>query len=153
MGYETRQRRMWAVATLLVGLMLAGVTHAQTAPIDASANLHWVNATQGCVGTVCTYPLTGADALTKVQVFAAIAPISATTTATPTAELPPTATAFTYTVSVTNGSTLYFRVRDCSQVCGEFGDQVTKLVQVIVPGKPTGVTVTVSVTVSVVPQP
>lgn len=132
----------------LVGLFLifSGRAHAQTQPpVTASAQVTWTLPTLTTDGK----PLTGADALTKLQVFASPATIPDSTSATPTAELGPTATSYAYTTIVPNGTTLYFRLRACIQQCGALSNEASKLIRVAIPGVATGVSVTVTVTVNI----
>lgn len=130
--------------------LFAGLAGAQTSPpVQASAALSWTLPTTGCVGSTCTSPLTGADALTKLQVFVAQSAIADTSTADPVAELAANAVSYAYTASVPNGATLYFRVKACNASgCSPFSAQVSKAVRIIVPNVPTGVAVTVTVTIT-----
>lgn len=151
MKSETFQRLLIGIGCVaaLTALLLGARADAQTTQqVQATASLSWTNATTGCIGNLCNQPLTGADALTKVQVFSSQSAIADTSTLTPVAELPPTATSYQYTATVPNGSTLYFRVKNCNAICGPFSNEVSKAVRIIVPGLPTGVQVTVTVTLT-----
>lgn len=121
--------------------------NAQTVP--GSVNLNWTLPTTGCtVGvTPCdSKPLTGSSALTSVQVFVSGSPILDTSTMIPTATLAPGATTGQVTMSVTNGSTLYARIKACNTTCGPFSAQVSKLISLdITPGVPTSVTITIQI--------
>lgn len=135
-----------AIVLCLFALFVVDEANAQTQNISAEARLSWVLPTTATDGT----PLTGANALTKLQVFAATAPIADTSAAAPTAELSGTATTWTYTTTVPNGSTLYFRVKACNAAaCGPFSNEANKLVKIVIPGAATGLTVTVTVVISV----
>ena len=140
---------MKSFAILFLALS-AGLAGAQTSPpVQASAALSWTLPTTGCVGTVCTSPLTGTDVLTKLQVYASQAAITDASTAAPVAELPATATSYSYTASVPNGATLYFRVKACNAGgCSGYSSQASKAVRIVVPNVPAGVAVTVTVTLT-----
>ena len=124
-----------------------GMAHAQSVPpmVPAQAAVTWTLPTVATDGT----PLTGSQAITKVQGFASIAPIPDATSA-PTAEIDGAPTKWQYTTTAPNGSTLYFRVRACNiGGCAALSNQATKVIKVEVPGVATGVQVTILVTVSV----
>lgn len=126
---------------LLLLLPMAG--YAQAVP--GTANIKWTLPLTGTNGT----PLTGTQALTKVQVFVATATIPDGSTMTPTVELGPTVTQASVTLQVTNGSTLYTRVKACNSVgCSGFSNEGSKVVQIpdVPPGVPTSVTITISIT-------
>ena len=111
--------------------------------VTAQADLAWTLPTTDTLGD----PLTGENALQKMQVFVGTAPIP-DSGATPTIELPPASTTFEYTSEVQNGSTLYFRIAACNALCSELTGHVTKEIRVSVPNVPTGVTVTLRVNLS-----
>lgn len=130
------------IAALLV--MATGVVQAQTQTVSARANLSWTLPAQYTDGKAIA-----AGALTKVQVWATTAPILDTDTSGPTAVLAGTATSYVYSGQVPNGATLYFRIKACTATaCGAFGPQVSKSIQIDIPGVPAGMTVTVTVTLS-----
>lgn len=140
--------RLFAYLTI-VGLLafLATVQTAQAQTVTAEANVTWTLPTTDTLGD----PLTGANALTKVQLYVSTSPITDETTLPPI-ELPPGATTYTYEQSVPNGSTLYFRVRACNAMCSALSEdtpQSRKQIRVSVPNVPTGVTVTVRVNLEV----
>lgn len=90
-------------------------------------------------------PLTGAQALTSVQVFIATAPIADSSTAAPTATLTASSTTTTQTVTAAAGQTLYLRVKACNSAgCSPFSVQASKVVPISVPGIPTSVTITIN---------
>lgn len=126
---------------LLLALM-PGLAFAQN--VSGVVSVSWTNPTTANDGTA----LTGTQALTKLQVFAASAPIADASTMTPTLELGPTATTGTVTMTVPNRSTLYLRVKACNAIgCGGFSNQTTKPVNVDQPpGVPTSVTFTITIT-------
>lgn len=137
------------IAILFLSLF-AGIAGAQTSPqIDATASVSWVLPTKTTDGQA----LTGADALTRVLVYADTSIIADSSTADPVATLPGTATSYEYKATVPNGSTLYFRIRaGTAAALSAFSNQATKAVRIGIPNVPTGVSVTVLVTVSTVTQ-
>ena len=133
-------RRVLIGALALFALTVASLAYAQTVP--GSATLTWTNPTTSVDGV----PLTGANALTGIEVHWATAPI-ADTDLTRAAQVTLTGTAQTtqQTIQVTNGSTLYFRVRAVRGTeKSAFSNQASKLIQLsTVPGMPTTLTVTI----------
>ncbi len=114
-------------------LLLPGLASA------ANITVSWVLPTQATDGT----PLTGAQALSSVQVFLALAPIADNSTAAPTATLTATATTTNQVITASAGQTIYARIKVCnSGGCSVFSNQASKLVPVAVPGVPTNVTIT-----------
>lgn len=110
--------------------------------LAASLTATWTNPTKAVDGT----NLTGAQALTSVEVFVATSPIADTAT-TPTATLTGTPTTTTQTVSAAVGATVYVRVRACNQWgCSALSNQVSKVIPGSEPGVPTSVTITLSLT-------
>lgn len=149
----TRQDRVqrWAITFLaiftLTVLALAIAQRAEAQTVTAEATVTWELPTTDTLGG----PLTGANALTKVQLYVSTSPITENTTITPI-DLPPVAQSFAYEQDVPNGSTLYFRLRACIEICGPLSEataQSQKEVRVSVPNVPTGVTVTLRVNLSV----
>ena len=133
-------RRAFIALLALFALTVASLAYAQTVP--GSATLTWTNPTTSVDGV----PLTGANALTGIEVHWATAPI-ADTDLTRTAQVTLTGTAQTtqQTIQVTNGSTLYFRVRAVrgTEKSG-YSNQASKLIALsTVPGVPTSLTVTI----------
>jgi hypothetical protein len=129
----------YAIA-LLFALLVAPL-HAQT--VDAKANLTWALPTQYTDGKAIP-----AGAITTVQVWAKTTPIADTDTS-PTVVLPGAPTSHVWTGQVPNGATLYFRHKVCTATaCSAFGPQASKGVKVDIPAVPSGITVTVTVTVS-----
>jgi hypothetical protein len=125
--------------------LFAGIAGAQTPPpVPASAVLSWTLPTTALDGTV----LTGPQALSEVQVFAATSAIPNASLTQPVAKLPGTATTYTYTTTAPNGSSLFFRVKACNVGgCSDFSNEAVKRITVSVPGAPSGVAVTVTVVV------
>jgi hypothetical protein len=145
---ESRWIRAGAVFAL--AFMVAPLVPAQAADVQVRADFSWALPTTGIKGTA-TVPLTGADALTKLQIWVKTSPIPDTESSAPTAELGPTATSFTYTTTVPNGTMLYGRLKGCVVACGALSVQASKAIAVLIPSVPTGVAVTVTVTVSTSP--
>lgn len=149
----TTQQRviLWRLAAYLAiaGLLgfVAVVQTADAQTVGAEADVTWTLPTTDTLGG----PLTGANALTKVQLYVSTSPIADDTTLTPI-DLAPNAATYAYEQAVPNGTTLYFRVRACSQVCSALSadtPQSRKEVRVSLPNVPTGVTVTLRVNLSV----
>lgn len=122
-------------ALLIAGLFLfGGMSFAQTVP--GSASLTWTNPTTSVEGV----PLTGANALTGIEVHWATAPIADTDLTRPgQVTLGATAQATQQTIQVANGSTLYFRVRAVRNADkSAFSNQASKLIALsTIPGPPT----------------
>lgn len=126
-----------AVAVGLIGLCVVGIANAQVRPIG----LNWELPTVATDGT----PLTGNQVITKMQVFLNTVPIQDNTSMTPTVELGPTVLTATQSFTVATGGTVYARVRACNaQGCGPFSGQVTRTFPATVPGAPTNLTITIT---------
>jgi hypothetical protein len=127
---------------LLACLALAApLTFAQAATVPATAQLAWTAPTQATDGS----PLTGAQALTKYQVFVSTSPIADAAALTPTAEPGPAVTAYTWQGSVANGATVYARVKACNASgCSSYSAQGSKQIQLASPGAPGTVTITIT---------
>lgn len=109
----------------------------------ASITVNWTLPLTAVDGT----PLTGEQALTSVQVFLSTATIADSSTAAPTATLTATASTTTQTVTAAPGQTIYARIKACnSGGCSVFSNQAAKIVPVSVPGVPTNVTITLTIT-------
>jgi hypothetical protein len=132
------------LAVLLIGMLFLAVgAFAQTVP--GSAVLTWTNPTTSTDGL----PLTGANALTGIEVHWATAPIAdADLTRAPQLTLGGTVATTTQTIQVANGSTLYFRLRAVRGTDkSAYSAQVSKaIVLSTVPGMPTGVTLSLTIT-------
>jgi predicted phage tail protein len=115
---------------------------AQTVP--GTVVLTWTNPTTSIDGV----PLTGANALTGIEVHWSTSPIADTDLSrVAQVTLSGTAQTTTQTIQVTNGQTLYFRVRAVrgAEKSG-FSNQASKLVQLsTVPSVPTSLTVTITI--------
>lgn len=89
-------------------------------------------------------PLTGTQAITKMQVFLNTVPIQDNASMLPTVELTGTPLVTQQTFVVPAGGTLYARVKACNVTgCSAFSAQVTKTFLATVPGIPTNVTITI----------
>ena len=136
-------RLLAALALLCLGF----AAHAQT--VTGKLDLSWQLPTTGCtVGvTPCdNSPLTGTSALTAVNVYISTSPIPDNSTMAPTLALGPAVTTATHTMQVTNGATLYARVRAINSAgASGFSNQVSKLITLpVTPGVPTSVTITLT---------
>lgn len=134
---------------ILAGALLAIASltaHAATGTV----NVTWQLPTFACtVGVVpCdNLPLTGANALTGVEVYLSTSPIADDTTASPTVSLTADQTTASATLGVNNGDTIYARVRVRNQFGpSDFSAEATKLVTIATkPGMPTSVTITITI--------
>lgn len=138
-------RKLFAAVALLC---LGFAAEAQT--IAGSIELSWTLPTTGCTPAVTpcdNRPLTGNAALTAVNVYISTSPIPDNPAGAPTIALGANATTATHTMQVTNGQTLYARVRALNSFgAGPLSAQVTKLISVpVVPGVPTNVVITLTI--------
>ncbi|HEU4603425.1 MAG TPA: hypothetical protein VFS24_15735 [Steroidobacteraceae bacterium] len=138
----------WGVIAILAAVLACvGIRLAEAQTVTAEANVTWTLPTTDTLGQ----PLTGDRALTKLQLYVSTSPIADDTTITPI-ELPPGTTTYVYEQAVPNGSTLYFRLRACNQICSALSEdtpQSRKQIRVSVPNVPTGVTVTLKVNLAI----
>lgn len=131
----------YLAALLVFALTIATVAEgAET--VAGSANVSWTPPTTNTDGS----PLTD---LKEHKLYIDTAPITDATTVTPI-HVPVGTSTYTYKATVANGATLYFRLKACnaSDVCSVLSPETTKRILVLVPGVPTGVQVTVTVTVT-----
>lgn len=139
---------------ILFGVILLALGSSAEAAnvVTGKADFSWTLPTTSQPGNV---PLTGALALTQIKAFIRTTPILDTDTMAATAVLPGTATSFSYTAVVPNGSTIYGRFQACVDpavgTCSAYSNQASKAVLVLVPDVPTNVSVTVTVTVTTGP--
>lgn len=138
------RRTLEIVAVFALAFMVAPLAHAQTQTVEAKATLTLFPPTLSTTNT----PLTGADAITKTQIWVRTTPI-ADTDAAPTAVLPSAATSYVWTGTVPNGSPLYVRYKVCNAACSGMSPQVSRTIQVAVPSIPEGAAITVTVTLSI----
>jgi len=147
---RSEQKRILARAAayiLILALIGLHATMALAQTVTAEADVSWTLPTTDTLGQ----PLTGDRALKKVQLYVSTSPITDDTTVTPI-DLPPGATTYVYEQAVPNGSTLYFRLRACNQICSALSadtPESRKEIRVSVPNVPTGVTVTLQVNLSI----
>lgn len=132
-------RRLSIIIVLLVLAGFAGAAMAQD-HVTVEVDLEWVLPTTDTLGE----PLTGINALQKVQVYGDTQPIPADATQ-PIIELPPAATTYEWEGEVANGSTLYFRLRACNDLCSAMSNEAFREVRISVPDVPTGITIQVRV--------
>ena len=133
---------MKRILALLGFMLVAGLAMAQTVP--GSAQLTWTLPTTSTDGV----PLTGANALTGVEVHWATAPIVDTAlTRAPQVTLSGTSTTTTQTIQVANGSTLYFRLRAVRGTeKSAYSNEASKLIQLsTVPGVPSSLTISITI--------
>lgn len=143
-------RALLALAAVVLLLCLVGsVVYAQTVP--GTLRLTWTNPTTGCITgstpPVCNQPLTGADALTAINVYISTSPIPDTSTMAPTIALPASATTTTHTMQVQRGQTIYARIKAINAAgASPFSNQVSKQITVpVIPGVPSSVTVEIDI--------
>ncbi len=79
-----------------------------------------------------------------MQVYGDTAPIPPDAT-NPIVELPPAATTYEWEGEVVNGSTLYFRLRACNELCSAMSNEAFREIRISVPNVPTGITINVRV--------
>ena len=124
-------------------LLLIAATLALAQTSQRQMTLTWVLPTTAIDGSA----LTGAQALTKIQVFVATATIPDNSTMTPTAELGPGVTSSVQTVTIAPGGTAFVRLKACNAPgCSDFSAQASKVFPPSVPNVPTTVTITVIIT-------
>jgi hypothetical protein len=139
----------FVLAALVVGVY-APPAFAQTVP--AAATYKWTLPTTGCTQSVTpcdNKPLTGADALTGVEVYVSTSPIADNSTMAPTFTLAADTLTKSYTGSVPNGATVYARFKAVNaNGKSAFSTQLSKVITVttpppgpVIPGVPTNVTV------------
>jgi predicted phage tail protein len=146
---ERTMKRILTGAVALFGLcIVASFAMAQTVP--GKADLSWPAVTMGCtIGvTPCdNAPLSGASAITGYEIYVSTSAIPDSSTAAPVATVTGSAVTFAYTTTVTNGQTLYFRVKAVNAFGkSAFSVQESKLIVVpVLPGVPTSVTITLTI--------
>jgi hypothetical protein len=144
------------IASLLAAAVLTVASfaaQAQTPPnVPAALNISWTLPTEtACVVTPTNscvrFPLTGAYALTGIQLYVSSQPIPDTFTGAVSATLGAGVTTTSYNTVAPNGSTLYIRARAVNaDGASVMSDEVAKVVQVPAkPGAPTNVTVTLTI--------
>lgn len=145
--------RIGFVLLVCCTLLSLGMTVANAQTVPGTVNLSWTLPTTGCTPGVSpcdNKPLTGVDALTGVDVYIATATIPTNTTMLPTLQLGATATQTTHTMQVTNGGSLFIRLKvRTARVVSGFTNEVTKVIEVpVTPGVPTNVTITLTINTS-----
>lgn len=131
-----------AVFSLFFFLAFSSVALTQTVP--GQLTLTWVLPTHSTPATG-SVPLTGANALTRIDVFISTVLIPDSPTELPTLTLTGSTITGSHTMQVPNGSVLHARIRACNASgCSILTNEVTALVQVDpIPNPPTTITITV----------
>lgn len=139
-----------SILSIAAGVVLALASMAATAATSA-ATVNWVLPTTGCTVAVTpcdNTPLTGAQALTGVDIYASTSVIPDNSVMAPTVSLAAGVTTTTVTLTVLNGDTLHFRLKVRNQFgASDFTTDATKVVTLPVkPGVATSVTITLTIT-------
>jgi hypothetical protein len=145
------KRVLLVLFALLVVSLLFGIANAnaQTAP-QGKLDISWTLPINGCTQgvTPCdNVPLTGALALTGVNVYISTSPIANTSTMAPTLSLGPV-TSVSHTMQVANGATVYVRLKAVNaHGQSPFSEEKSKLIELPVrPGVPSNVTISLTIT-------
>lgn len=131
---------------LLAGVLVLAGMMATAQTVERTLSLSWQLPTHSVDGL----PLTGSAELTEVRVYLSTSPIDSPRPATIT--LGPGETSVEHTMAVTNGQTIYARVRACNRSsanvlqCSDYSEQASKhIVLDTTPGVPTEVTIVIEV--------
>lgn len=136
---------------VIAGLLLFFAFAASAQTVPGSVGLEWTLPTVGCtvgVSPCDNRPLTGAAALTAIEVYISTSSIPDNSIMAPTLTLGPAVTTATHTMQVANGATLFVRLkaRNAGGV-SPFNVQASKVVTApVVPGVPSSVTITITIT-------
>jgi hypothetical protein len=135
---------------LVFGCLLAVSSLAIAQTVPGSLSLGWTLPTTGCtvgVSPCDNTPLTGARALTGVQVWISTAPIPDNFAGAPTLTLSGASTTASHTINVPNGTRLYARLKAVNaQGTSPFSTQVDKVIDApVAPGVPTQVTINIEI--------
>lgn len=144
-------RRLVSAALALAAVLVSAAAPAQTVTVPATLNVSWTLPTQACVNApTCSQnvPLTGAYALTGIELYVSTSSIADDSTMAASAVFGASSTTATYNATVNNGQTLYVRVKAVNAFGkSPFSSEVSKLITVPArPGVPTSVTVTLTIT-------
>lgn len=145
-------KRFACLFVSLATTLFASVAGAQTPPnVPGTLNVSWTLPTDACTNPpTCTVnvPLTGAYALTGIQLYVSTAPIPDNYTGAPSATFGGGITTATYNTTVPNGSTVYVRVRAVNQFnASPYSTEVSKVINIpAAPRAPSGVTITLTIT-------
>ena len=139
---------MLLAALMFLGFLYANTVQAQSVP--GNLQMGWTLPTTGCTTgvTPCdNVALTGAKALTAIEVYISTSPIADTSTMAPTLTLAAGATTATHSMQVANGATLYARLKAVNaDGKSGFTVQVSKVVNApVLPTVPTNVTITLTI--------
>lgn len=138
------------IAGALVALAATVPAHAVSVPMTISYTLPTVACTviNGVQVNPCdNVPLTGANALTAVEMYVSTSPIPADYAGSVTLSVPASSTSVNTNFTANNGDTIYVRVRAVNQYGpSPWSSQATKSVNVTsTPGVPTNVTITLNI--------
>lgn len=135
----TRVRLLFVIAACLIGFQIIGVTSAYAA--TPTVTLNWTAPTTAVDGTA----LTGAQVITKYEVFIATATIADTVSGAPTATVT-TGTTTTQPVTASPGSKIFARVRACNASgCSVLSTEASATLPISAPNPPTNVTITLNI--------
>jgi predicted phage tail protein len=150
MTERTMKRVLTGAVLFFIACVALSFTQAHAQSVPGKADLSWPAVTKGCtVGiTPCDeVPLDAASAITGYEIYASTAPIPDDSVAAPVATVTGSTVTFPYSTTVTNGQTLYFRIRAVNAAGKSgFSVQASKLIVVpVLPGVPTSVTITLTI--------
>lgn len=139
----------------LAGMAFASLASAQSVTVPAELTASWTLPTETeCLqdppAECVRIPLTGAYAVTGVQLFVSASPIPDDSTLEPVASSG-TVSSMVYNQTVPNGTTLYVRVKAVNAygASKRFSEQQQKMIQVeATPGAPTNVSVSFKLTIT-----
>lgn len=144
------KRFLSLAAAAVVALAAVSTAHAISAPL----NISYTVPTTGCTVindvqvTPCdNVPLTGANALTAVELIISTSPIPGNYSGAPTLSVTAASGQVSTNFNANSGDTIYVRVRARNQYrASAWSNEATKLVEVeTVPGIPTNVTITLNI--------
>lgn len=129
--------------SIIVCLLMISISNAAE-NVSSTSVVSWNAPTTNTDGSALTN-------LKEHQLFVAQAAIPDSVSVAPTAKIAAGTNTFSYQATVANGATLFFRVRACNtaDVCSALSAEITKKVSVLIPSVPSGVNVTVTVTISI----
>lgn len=136
------------LVALVATLALASVAMAATAPVAINYTLPVTGCTvvNGSPVVPCdNVPLTGANALTGLDVFISTAPIADNSTMAPTVSIAAVAQTYSSTFQAGDGDTLYIRLKaKTAGASSGFSNVATKTIAVkVVPNSPVIISITV----------
>ncbi len=135
---------MKSFALALLASLLASTAFA--VPVNSTGTVSYTLPTLGCkLGQpVCDVPLTGANALTAIEVYVSTSPIADDFAGPPTLTVGATASSTPVTVAANDGDTVYIRLKARNaDGLSPFTNAVTRLVHLpVTPLPPSNVTFT-----------